>query len=263
MEYLLGEELGRGAWATVYRARHADRGGEVAIKLLRPESCLSESAVSRALREARLVAGLTHPNIVAVHDHGSFQGQPYIVMECVPGTTLEALLDGGRRMDPDVAVPIFTQVARALGCAHRAGIVHRDVKTGNILVMPRHVGFDAKLADFGIASAGSSDLTLQGAMIGTPAFMPPEQARGQRVDARADLYSLGAVMFRTLTGQLPFDRPHAIATVMGHILDPVPAFSEVAPELPPMPALEETVRRLLAKDPEERFASADALLDAL
>src|SRR5688500_15169413 len=185
--------LGGGGTAVVYLARHATLGREVAIKVIRKDVFDNEQELVRYLREARIIAALNHPNIVTLFDVGRLpDSRPYMVMEFVGGQSLNRILKDGAVLPLDVALSVFEQVARALGHAHRHGVIHRDIKPGNILLRDQSTGYpQVKVADFGVASVSSSTVTHQGAFIGTPMYMSPEQAQGQPVVAASDLYSLG------------------------------------------------------------------------
>ena len=249
--------LGRGGMADVYRAEDERLGREVALKAVPPEFARDPERVERFEREVRAAANLTHPNIVTVYEFGQGAGQHFYTMALMPGGDLKARVrahpDG---MPPEEARAVAAAMARALDYAHRQGFVHRDVKPENILF-----GEDgsAQLTDFGIARAMSSGtrMTATGMSIGSPHYMSPEQARGKEVDGRSDLYSLGVVLYEMLTGRVPFDAADTLAVAYAHVNDPVP-------ELPPALAASQPVMdRLLAKSPDDRFASAADLAKIL
>ena len=249
--------LGRGGMADVYRAEDERLGREVALKAVPPEFARDPERVERFEREVRAAARLTHPNIVTVYEFGQGAGQHFYTMALMPGGDLKARIrahpDG---MPPAEARAVAAAMARALDYAHRQGFVHRDVKPENILF-----GEDGapQLTDFGIARAISSGtrMTATGMSIGSPHYMSPEQARGQAVDGRSDLYSLGVVLYEMLTGRVPFDAADTFAVGLSHINDPVP-------ELPPAQHdWQRVVDRLLAKAPDDRFASAADLAKIL
>ena len=263
--YTLTEKLGAGGMGEVWLAEHRLLKRPCAIKFVRPEFAANPAAAARFDREVRAVTTLTHPNTVRVYDYGrADDGSFYAVMEYLPGPTLAELVDGYGEVPPGRAVYLVRQVCGALAEAHAAGLVHRDVKPSNVLVASLGGQPDvAKLLDFGLVHdlAGPDDgrLTRTGAVLGTPAYMCPEQAGGDEVDARGDLYSLGAVLFFLLTGRPPFDAPTAGRLLAAHLTEPPPRLTDLRPELPL--DLSVVVARCLAKRPADRFASA-AELDA-
>ncbi len=257
--------LGGGASSIVYLAWQRSVQRNVAVKVLRREVFSNEREVDRYLQEAEIVAALNHPNIVTLFDIGRLPDRrPYMVMEYVAGQSLGRLLRDGNHLPIDTAFQVFEQVAMALGHAHRNGIVHRDVKPGNILLEHRSTGVPMiKVADFGVASRQSSAGAHPGAFIGTPMYMSPEQALGKPVTQRSDLYALGVLMFRTLTGVRPFMADNPVALALCHVTDPVPRFSDVAPEIEIPASLERVVRKCMEKDPDNRYPSAEALMTDL
>jgi len=204
--YEIESELGRGAMGVVYLARDPQLHRRVALKTFPAHEGLSRDQQQefreRFVREARAAAGLAHPGVVTVHDVGEHDGVPFFTMEYVPGSTLEQLLRSGP-IDAEPAFSIAERVVEALCAAHEAGIVHRDVKPANILV--RASDRAVKVADFGVARIAASDLTRSGSWIGSPAYMSPEQIRGQEVDARSDLFSLAVILYEMLCGKRPFE----------------------------------------------------------
>jgi serine/threonine protein kinase len=254
--YELGDRLGTGGMGRVFRGSDRVLGRTVAVKILAPHLAEDASAVSRFQREARSAAGLNHPSIVSVYDSGSENGWHYLVMEHVDGRTLAQIVREEGPLLPHRAAEIAAELARALSEAHAAGIVHRDVKPGNVMVTPEG---QAKVVDFGIAAAVSSDRVAEtAAVLGTVSYLAPEQVRGRRADPRSDLYALGVVLYEMLTGRPPFVADAPLAVAYKHLEeDPAPP-SEVNPEVPP--ALEAVVLRALAKDPGDRYPSAEAVL---
>lgn len=255
--YRIVREVGRGGMGAVYEARDERLQRTVAIKLMTSHR-LDARARERFLREARAAAALNHPNIVVLHDAGEASGHPFLVMEFVPGPSLEER--------PPASVPEAIAVARricdALEHAHGRGLVHRDLKPGNVLTAPGPQGPNVKLTDLGIALAQEHErVTHAGAILGTPAYLSPEQAQGRQVDGRADLYSLGVMLYRWTTRRLPFDGDSVLAVVSQHLHAPVVPPADVVPDLPR--GLSELVVRLLAKEPAARFPDAAATRRAL
>ena len=256
--YELGPVLGQGGMARVHQGLDRQLGRQVAIKVLAPPFDRDGEFVERFRREARAAAGLSHPNIVAVFDSGSDDGTHFIVTELVEGETLADRLRRDGPMPPADAVAVAVDIARALAAAHARGLIHRDIKPGNVMLLPDG---RVKVVDFGIArAAGSDTLTNTGVVLGSTAYLSPEQAGGQPVDERADLYSLGCVLYEMLTGQVPFRADTPIATMYRHVNEDAPPPSTIAPV---QPELEDVVMRCLEKDPKRRFASAAELEDAL
>jgi eukaryotic-like serine/threonine-protein kinase len=256
--YELGPVLGQGGMARVYRGLDRQLRRQVAIKVLAPPFDRDREFVERFQREARAAAGLSHPNIVAVFDSGSDDGTHFIVTELVDGETLADRLRRDGPMPSGEAVAVAVHVARALAAAHERGLIHRDIKPGNVMLLPDG---RVKVVDFGIArAAGSDTLTNTGVVLGSTAYLSPEQAGGQPVDERADLYALGCVLYEMLTGQVPFSADTPIATMYRHVNEDAPPPSTVAPV---QPELEDVVLRCLEKDPKRRFASAAELEAAL
>jgi eukaryotic-like serine/threonine-protein kinase len=256
--YELGPVLGQGGMARVHQGLDRQLGRRVAIKVLAPPFDRDGEFVERFRREARAAAGLSHPNIVAVFDSGSDDGTHFIVTELVEGETLADRLRRDGPMPPADAVAVAVDVARALAAAHARGLIHRDIKPGNVMLLPDG---GVKVVDFGIArAAGSDTLTHTGVVLGSTAYLSPEQAGGQPVDERADLYSLGCVLYEMLTGHVPFSADTPIATMYRHVNEDAPPPSTIAPV---QPELEDVVLRCLEKDPKRRFASAAELEAAL
>jgi tetratricopeptide (TPR) repeat protein len=252
--YTIEREIGQGGSSRVYLAVQRKFGRLVAVKVVAPELTLDPEFGKRFVREARIVAQLTHPNIVQVHDAGVHDGHYYLVMEYLRGGDLNRRMQRGMHMQ--AVLGVTRDVARALDHAHRKGYVHRDIKPENVLF--REDG-SAVVSDFGIARliGGGSTLTRHGTVVGTPEYMSPEQAAGRELDGRSDLYSLGVVFFRMLTGGVPYAAESAVAVGIRHLQDPVP-------RLPThLAAFQPIVDRLLAKKPEMRFQSGAELVAAL
>ena len=249
--------LGRGGMADVYRAEDERLGREVALKAVPPEYTRDPERVERFEREVRAAARLTHPNIVTVYEFGQGAGQHFYAMTLMSGGDLKARIRAHPEgMPPAEVRAVAAAVARALDYAHQRGLVHRDVKPENILFAEDGT---PQLTDFGIARAMSSGtrMTATGMSIGSPHYMSPEQARGQTVDRRSDLYSLGVVLYEMLTGRVPFDAADTLAVAYAHVNDPVPELP------PPLAAWQPVVDRLLAKSPEDRYGSAGELAEEL
>ncbi len=253
------KRLGSGGMAEVWCAEDEVLGRRVALKLMGGRFAEDPDFRERFRREAQAAAGLTHPNIVGVFDRSEWDGTPYIAMELVDGQTLKELVAERGPLPPNVAVGLTEQILRALGYAHRRGLVHRDIKPQNVIVDPEG---QAKVADFGIArAANSTEMTQTGAIVGTVQYLSPEQAEGHPVDARSDLYSTGIVLYELLTGHPPFDGEAPISVALKQINErPVPP-GQMRPGIPP--ALEAVVMRSLEKDPALRYQSAEDFIAAL
>jgi predicted Ser/Thr protein kinase len=257
--YSLTERLAIGGMGSVYLAQDERLGRRVAIKLLKDELAGDPRFVERFRREARAVASLSHPNMVAVYDYGEDENHHYIVMEYAEGRDLAQVLREEGPFSPDRAVHIGSQICAALGHAHAAGVIHRDVKPANIILSEHD---RARVTDFGIArAAGDSTLTATGSFLGTAHYLSPEQASSNPIGPASDIYSLGIVLYEMLTGAVPFTGDTPIAVAMRHVSDPVPPPSELNPDVPP--ELDEVIATATAKDPEDRFASAEDMAAAL
>ena len=258
--YVLGDELGAGGMARVVRARDIVLDRWVAVKLL-PSGVLDPTARERFRREARSSASFNHPNAVAVFDAGEDAGQLFLVMELVDGPSLASVLHERGRLRLDDALHIADGVLAALAAAHAAGLVHRDVKPGNVLLGSNR---QVKLADFGIARRLDDlahDLTAAHTVLGTPRYTSPEQLAGQPATPASDLYAVGVVLFEMLAGAPPYGGPSATAVAAAHQTAPIPDVSAARPDVPPVVA--SAVTRALAKDPAARFPSAAAMRAAL
>jgi serine/threonine protein kinase len=257
--YQLGDVVGRGGMGEVRAATDVRLHREVAVKLLRADLAEIDEVRRRFEGEARAAAALVHPNVVAVFDAGEEDGAPYIVMERLPGRTLSDELADGRFPTPEV-YDLAVSVLGALEAAHRAGIVHRDVKPGNVL---RAADGTWKVADFGIAKVAeaSSDLTVTGVMIGTPAYLAPERIEGAAATPASDLYATGVVLYEAITGRKAFVADNSIALVDQIRAGRAPVLRELAPDVDP--TLERVVERAMATDPRRRFASAADMRRAL
>ncbi len=264
--YRLESRIATGGMGEVWRATDTSLGRPVAVKVLKSEYADDPLFRSRFEVEARHAASLHHPGVASVYDvgqsallgaaDGSAVPRPFLVMELVDGQPLSALLRGGQPLDPAVVSDLMAQAADAIGAAHHAGIVHRDVKPANLLVTPER---QVKITDFGIARASDGlGLTGTGQVMGTPQYLSPEQARGATATPASDVYALGVVAFECLAGHRPFDAESPVATALAHLNDPVPALPRSVPA-----DLAAVVRRALSKDPAERYADGDAFAAAL
>jgi serine/threonine-protein kinase len=254
--YQLLERLGSGGMSDVYRARDLMLERSVAIKILHEDYSNDNAFQQRFRQEARAAANLSHPNIVTVHDFGFDHGQLFIVMEHIPGKDLKTLLRQRGRYSVEEAIPLMVQACAGIGYAHRAGLVHCDIKPHNMIVTP-----DARLkvTDFGIARALSTILPDERADVvwGSPQYFSPEQATGEAPSPASDVYSLGIVLYEVLTGALPFNAPTTEELARMHLeATPIPP-SEYVPEIPA--ALEQIVLKVLSKEPAARYRTADQL----
>ncbi|WP_096084838.1 serine/threonine-protein kinase [Agaribacterium haliotis] len=252
--YKLERTLGKGGMATVYLAKQALLGRTVALKVMHPNAASDPNFNKRFMREARIVSQLVHPNIVTVHEVGEHDGHYFLSMEYIDGKDLSSVRG---KLSLKRKIRMIADIAKALNYAGAKGYVHRDIKPENIMF--RSVDGSAVLTDFGIAKAQKSDLamTQAGTAIGTPHYMSPEQAKGADVDGRSDLYSLGVVFYLMLTGQVPYDGESAVEIGIKHITAALPELPYELRELQPI------LDGLLAKKPEQRFQTGQALLDEL
>ncbi|MAC28940.1 MAG: hypothetical protein CMN31_07730 [Sandaracinus sp.] len=269
--YRVEQLLGAGGVGVVYRAEHTGLRRPVALKVLRHGYEDIETMLRRFEREAKVLSQLSHPNVVALTDYGVAEKVPYLVMELLEGLTLEELLREEGPPPPEVAIEIVRSIVRGLAFAHQRGVLHRDLKPGNVFLQrlpddPYHV----KLLDFGLAKIlvpleGDEEeptLTQSGMVVGTPAYMSPEQASGARVDARSDIYSAGVVLFELLAGKVPFESRRRTDLLRAHMMEPVPDPEALRPGLTLAPELQALLLRCLAKEPGERYRDGAALVEA-
>ena len=251
---------GRGGMGIVYRSVHLRLERTVALKVISPELAADEGFRRRFQREAQLAASIDHPNVIEIYDADESDGQLYITMRWVQGMDLGTMLDRSGRLDPETAVRVISEVGFALDAAHARGLVHRDIKPGNILIADRdgHV----YLTDFGLTrEAGEGGgLTRTGMFVGTTDYAAPEQIKGDRVDARTDVYALACVLVQAVTGRVPYDRDSEMSKMWAHVNDPPPRLRERVADVPE--ALEEVVERGMAKDPQDRYPSSGDLARA-
>jgi len=253
--YRLRAVLGRGGMSVVYEAENVRLGNTIALKVLAPELSTDDAFRARFLKESRLAASLNHPNVIPIYDSGPCDGLLYIAMRYVAGSDLRTVLDTHGHISPDQALPLIGQAGRALDAAHRLGLVHRDVKPANLLIEggadgdPDHV----YLSDFGITkhTLSQSGLTATGQLVGTIDYIAPEQIQDKDVDGRADIYSLGCVLYECLTGRVPFVKDIDAAVIWAHVEEPPTPPSAIRPELPA--AIDEVIVCAMAKDPDDRY----------
>ena len=259
--YRIDGVAGQGGMGVVYRATQLGLGRPVALKVIAAQYADNPDFRERFKSEAQVAASIDHPNVVPIFEAGEADGVLYLAMRYVEGTDLRALVDSSQRLDPERAVRIVWQIAGALDAAHRRGLVHRDVKPPNVLIAQGEEEH-AYLTDFGLtkSAAASGGVTRTGNFVGTPDFAAPEQIRGEHADARADVYALGAVLFHSLTGRVPFPRNSELAKMYAHLNDPAPAASPLAAGIPA--GLDVVIGTAMAKAPEERYASAGDLARA-
>jgi serine/threonine-protein kinase len=263
--YRLVSVLGRGGMSVVFRAENPRLGNVIALKVLDPALADDDIFRTRFLEESRIAASMNHPNVIPIHDMGSSDGLLYIAMRCVTGTDLRQMLKKRGRLQPDTAVFLLEQAARALDAAHRRGLVHRDVKPGNLLVERGNEGSDPEhvyLTDFGITKhmGSRTGLTSSGQFLGTIDYVAPEQIRGISVLGLADQYSLGCVLYEALTGRVPFEKDLDAAIIWAHVEESPTQPTVLRPDLPP--DIDDVFARVLAKNPGDRFETCKEFMTA-
>lgn len=268
--YHIESIIGEGGWGRVYKGRHLALGTPVAIKVLKRHLIEDQSRLNRFYQEARATCDLRHENIASVYDFGTGPAdQPFMVMDYLSGKSLEEQLHESKSLTPQLAVPLFIQIAAGLQAAHRKGIVHRDIKPGNIFLVNENGKETVKILDFGLSVAINPDgtpmhhFTRTGETVGTPAYMSPEQCRGANIDEQSDIYSLGCVMYETLTGVQPFEAPSLFEIMSLHMNTIPPSFREAIPHRRIGHRLEAIVFTALEKDKSARYRDVTALLQDL
>ena len=256
--YRVLRRIGSGGMADVYCAEDSHLGRRVALKVLHRRFAQDQEFVERFRREAKAAAGLNHPNVVGVFDRGEHEGTYYIAMEFLEGRTLKDIVATEAPLPQERVIDLGVQILQAAGFAHSHGVIHRDFKPHNVIVDDAG---HAKVTDFGIARAGASEMTETGSIMGTAQYLSPEQAQGHAVTATSDIYSIGVMLYEMLAGRLPFDGDSAVAVALKHLSEPPPPISQWRPDV--HPALEAVVMAALAKDPAQRWQSAEDLAGGL
>ena len=257
--YRVERRLGRGGMGILYLAIEPGLDRRVALKLIAPEAAADEVFARRFAEESKIAASIEHPNVVPIYAAGEEDGIPFIAMRYVPGSDLGRRIDREGRLEPELAVALIAQLGNGLDAIHAAGLVHRDVKPANVLLSGEQGAEHAYITDFGVARnvATQSGLTQTGRFVGTLDYVAPEQISGAAIDARVDVYALGCLLFKLLTGQVPFPREGEAARLYAHLNDPPPAPSLHVPAVPM--ALDDVVARAMSKQPGDRFPSAGDL----
>ena len=261
------ELIGAGGMASVYKAKHREIDLHVAVKILHSED-LSPKEVERLKREARALNTLFHPNIVKAYSFGFIDsGEPYLILDLLEGHSLEVVIEREKPMKPEWLAEAAKQICRGLACAHDAGLIHRDLKPSNVMIVtPQEGGVFVKLLDFGIARSqnhNDTKLTMQGEIFGSPLYMAPETIQGKEIDARADIYAVGCLMYEALTGMPPHMGSSVIVTFMKHLQDKPKSMDAMMPGLNIPYDLEKVVMKCMEKNPDNRYQTALELCDAL
>ena len=257
--YRIEEQIGAGGMGIVYRVTNVALNRIYALKVLAPELAEDEQFRGRFQREMRIAASLDHPNVVRIHYAGEQDGFLFLAMDYIHGEDLRRLILRDGALDPGRAVELLSQIASALDAAHSKGLVHRDIKPGNVLLTIRDGEERAYLTDFGLAKRSDTlaELTVTGSVVGTADYMSPEQVTGDPTDARSDIYSLGCVFFQMLTGKVPYEREKTLATMFAHVHDPLPPLE--SPLADTYPEFTPVLERAMAKRPDDRYLSAGDL----
>jgi serine/threonine-protein kinase len=260
-KYQLRERLGKGGMGEVYKGVQLSMGRTVAIKLMHKHLADEPAFLERFAREAKGVAQLSHPNIVRIIDFDVEDGQYYMILEYVSGPTLDQYLTEHGYFSPEEALKVIAQLLDALGCAHEKGIIHRDIKPSNVIFTDATLSCPV-LTDFGMARLASHQtMTASGAMIGTPAYMSPEALRGDKVDQRTDIYSLGVVLYEMLVGKKPYTSDSVYGIIFNTLHKPLRKPRQLNPNLPKV--VEQLILKALSLEPEKRFQSAQAFYEAI
>ena len=257
--YRIDYLISRGGMGMVYRASNLTLNRIYALKVLAPELAHDEQFRERFKREIRIAASLNHPNVVGIHYAGEHEGMLFLAMDLVDGTDLREVIVRSGALHPERAVDLLAQITSALDAAHGKGLVHRDVKPANVLISVKDGEEHAYLTDFGLAKRfdNATALTVKGDVVGTVDYMPPEQISGNRTDARSDIYAVGCVFFQMLTGKVPYEREHSVATLFAHVYEPPPSLE--GPIAASHPTLGPVIAKAMAKEPADRYLSAGDL----
>lgn len=269
--YRIENVIAKGSMGVVYKATHELIGRQVAVKVLHAYLVADEESLKRFQKEAKAASRLNHPNITTMYDYGVLStGQPYIVMDLLKGSTLGDVLKDRDYLPLEEALVIFHQVCDALSEAHKRGVVHRDIKPDNIVLEYTDKGVNVKVVDFGIAKFLQQQdndtigkITKTGTVCGSPTYMSPEQCDDNKVDQRSDIYSLGVVLYETITGKVPFSGQDIYNVMTMHVKDPVPPLRQIRPDITYPPHLEAVIDKVLAKTPEARYQTVDEFFEAL
>ncbi|HXS34624.1 MAG TPA: serine/threonine-protein kinase, partial [Solirubrobacterales bacterium] len=257
--YRIEQRLGRGGMGVLYLALEPGLERRVALKLIAPEAAMDEVFARRFAEESKIAASIEHPNVVPIYAAGKEEGVPFIAMRYVAGADLAKRLVREGRLSPQIAVELIAQIGNGLDAIHAAGLIHRDVKPANVLLSGGEGAEHAYITDFGVARnvATESGLTQTGRFVGTLDYVAPEQISGGEIDARVDVYALGCLLFKLLTGEVPFPKDGDAARLFAHLNDPPPAPSLYVPEV--SMALDDVVIRAMSKTPDDRYPSAGDL----